>query len=79
MITIDSDYIALQFFSFFNNFDVMFLYLLLLQLNYSRDASNGNKLDELGKWLQTNNPQSDADPQHVDAGTLFTRYTAYRS
>ncbi|CAB4008505.1 A disintegrin and metallo ase with thrombospondin motifs 16-like, partial [Paramuricea clavata] len=42
------------------------------ELNYTRDASNGVKLDHFGSWLQKHNPKSDADPQHVDAGTLFT-------
>lgn len=45
-----------------------------MQLNYTRKASNGVKIDRFGSWLQANNPQSDDDPQHVDAGTLFTRY-----
>ena len=32
------------------------------------------KIDVFGKWLKTYNPESDDDPRHVDAGTLFTRY-----
>ncbi|XP_028401265.1 A disintegrin and metalloproteinase with thrombospondin motifs 6-like isoform X2 [Dendronephthya gigantea] len=45
------------------------------ELNYTRKASNGVKIDHFGSWLQANNPQSDEDPQHVDAGTLFTSHT----
>lgn len=57
-------------------YTLVYLFLLLMQLNYTRDASNGVKLDHFGSWLQEHNPKSDADPQHVDAGTLFTRYAA---
>jgi hypothetical protein len=60
-----------------NRHTYVYLFLSLIQLNYTRDASNGKKLDELGSWLQAHNPESDADPQHVDAGTLFTGYAAY--
>ena len=45
-------------------------------MNYYRNASNGNKLDVFGKWLRENNPGDDSDPDHVDTGTLFTRYNS---